>query len=251
MEPTVPMLTAQCPAFRDSNITFMGLSGIAMVAGAKASAPKSAPMVFYWHGTGSTSGEYALMATAVHQGVVSEGGVLISFQSTTGGDGTSGTLIFGKSDWNLTDQFLACAVQNHNVDPRRVYATGCSAGGLFSTAMAAGRSSYIAAAAPNSGGWSFPTAFQTKYVPALMTVHGAAGVDWVGLDFSVSSKTADDAFKRMGGFVINCDHGGTHCGGGSLSGDVWKFFKAHPYGTTPSPWKDALPAGFSSKCKIF
>ena len=244
------MVAGQCPAFRDSNITFMSLSGIQLAAGAKPASP-SAPMVFYWHGTFSSAGEYGLMATAVHQGVVAEGGVLVSFQNTTGGDATSGTFIFGAGDWKLADQFFACAVKDHNVDPRRVYATGCSAGGLFSTAMAAARSSYIAAAAPNSGGWSFPTPFETGYTPPLMTVHGAPGVDVVAIDFSVSSKTADTSFKGRGGFVINCNHGGGHCGGGGLAGDIWKFFKAHPYGTTPSPWKDALPAGFSNRCQIF
>ena len=81
--------------------------------------------------------------------------------------------------------------------------------------MAAARSNYLAAAASNSGGWTVPV--------ALMTVHGAAGVDVVGVDFSQTSATADDAFKQRGAFVINCDHGGTHCGGG-LAPDIWQFF---------------------------
>jgi hypothetical protein len=70
------------------------------------------------------------------------------------------------------------------------------------------------------------------------------------IDFSDSSKTADTGFKNAGGFVINCNHGGGHCGGGGLAGDIWKFFKAHPFGVQ-SPWKSALPAGFSSTCKIY
>jgi poly(3-hydroxybutyrate) depolymerase len=113
------------------------------------------------------------MATAVFQGVMQEGGILVSFQDTTGGDGLSGTAIFGMSDFELTDQLLACAVANHNIDPRRVYATGCSAGGLFSTAMASNRSSYLAAAAPNSGGSSGFLTWQNMHTPALMTIHGA------------------------------------------------------------------------------
>jgi poly(3-hydroxybutyrate) depolymerase len=177
--------------------------------------------------------------------------VLVSFDGTTGGDGLSGTAIFGKGDFDLGDQLLACAMKNHNVDSRRVFATGCSAGGLFSTAMAAMRSNYMAAVAPNSGGTSFPAAFQSMWTPALMTIHGAPGVDVVGIDFSQTSATADMNFKSRGGFVINCNHGGGHCGGGGLSGDIWNFFKAHPYGTSPSPWKDALPSGFNAACKIF
>jgi hypothetical protein len=248
-DPTVPPVTADCPDFRNGSITFMGLSGIDVQVGSKPSGP-TGPMVFYWHGTGSFAGEYATMAGAVHRGVTSEGGVLISFQGTTGGDLLSGTAIFGAGDFELTDQLFACAVQNHNVDPRQVFATGCSAGGLFSGAMAASRSSYMAAAAPNSGGWTIPVMFQNDNTPALMTIHGAPGLDVVIIDFSDSSKTADDGFKARGGFVINCNHGGGHCGGGGLAGDIWKFFKAHPYGVDPHPWT-SLPSGFNSACKIY
>jgi predicted esterase len=248
MDPIVPMATEMCPNFVNSTITFMGLGGIQIVAGAKP-AEASAPMVFYWHGTGSTSGEFAGMAAAVQQGVVSQGGVLVSFQGTTGGDLLSGTNIFGAGDFKLADQLLACAVKDHNIDPRRVFATGCSAGGLFSIAMAAERSNYIAAAASNSGGETVPVAFQNKHTPAIMTVHGKMGSDVVIIDFASASATADKAFKAAGGFVIDCDTGGGHCGGGGLAGDVWKFFTAHPFGVSPEPWT-ALPAGFSAQCKI-
>jgi poly(3-hydroxybutyrate) depolymerase len=177
----------------------------------------------------------------------------VSFQGTTGGDLLSGTSVFGKGDMNLVDQLAACAVRDHNVDPRRIFTTGCSAGGLFAGALAALRSNYIAAAAPNSGGFTFPQQFQNEFTPALMTVHGAPGRDVVVVDFSNTSATADKAFKDRGGFVINCNHGGGHCGGAGLAPDIWEFFEAHPYGVepAPSPWTSALPSGFSSQCEIF
>jgi hypothetical protein len=249
-DPVIPMVTGECPKFQSGTITYMGLGGIQISAGAKAAGP-TAPMVFYWHGTLSSSGEFAAMAAAVNQGVVQEGGVLVSFQDTTGGDLLSGTSIFGMSDFKLTDQLLACAVRDHNIDPRRVFATGCSAGGLFTGAMLAIRSSYMAAGASNSGGFTFPQAFQNMHTPPLMTIHGAPGVDVVAIDFSESSATADKAFKGRGGFVINCNHGGGHCGGAGLAGDIWKFFKAHPFGVSPEPWAGGLPAGFSSQCMIY
>jgi dienelactone hydrolase len=249
-DPVIPPVTGQCPQFTNGTISFMGLGGIQIVAGPKAASP-TAPLVFYWHGTGSFSGEFAIMASAVQRGVVAEGGVLVSFQGTSGGDLLSGTLIFGASDFNIADQLVACAVRDHNVDPRRIYATGCSAGGLFSAAMAAARSNYVAAAAPNSGGWVVPVAFQNDFTPALMTMHGAPGADVVVIDFSTSSATADRAFKARQGFVINCNTGGGHCGAGSLSGAVWDFFKAHPYGVEPLPWTGGLPAGFPNQCALY
>jgi poly(3-hydroxybutyrate) depolymerase len=250
-EPIMPAVQGECPKFTNGTISFMGLGGISISAGPKAAGP-TAPFVFYWHGTGSFSGEYAGMAAEVVSGLTAEGGVLVSFQGTTGGDALSGTSTFGKGDLDIGDQLVACAVRDHNVDPKRIYATGCSAGGLFATNQAVLRSNYIAAAAPNSGGMTFPQTFQGMTTPALMTVHGMAGQDVVIIDFSQSSATADKLFSARGGIVVNCDHGGGHCGGGSLSGDVWRFFKAHTYGmASASPWKDALPADFNSKCAIY
>jgi hypothetical protein len=253
MDPIIPAVMGECPSLEGGTITLMGLGGITIDSG-KAPAMPSAPMVFYWHGTGSFAGEYSGMASAVIQGVRSEGGVLVSFQGTTGGDLLSGTAIFGAGDFKLADQLVACAVTKRNVDPRRIFATGCSAGGLFSGAMGSARANYMAAIAPNSGGLTTGfTTFQRQkmWTPALMTVHGAPGVDVVIIDFSSSSASADMAYKTNGGFVLNCNHGGVHCGGGGLAGDIWKFFKAHPYGTKPSPWATALPAGFSSQCKLY
>jgi acetyl esterase/lipase len=143
---------------------------------------------------------------------------------------------------------VACAVRDYNVDPRKIFTMGCSAGGLFAGAMAALRSNYVAAASTNSGGWVMPVSFENSYTPPLMTVHGAMGSDVVIVDFSQTSTTADFAFKARGGFVIDCNTGGGHCGGAGLAGDVWKFFLAHPYAIVPEPWATGLPAGFSNQC---
>jgi acetyl esterase/lipase len=226
------------------------LAGIQIAAGPKPASP-SAPMLIYWHGTGSTSGEFSLMAAPVATGVTSAGGVIVSFNGTTGGDLNSGTFIFGAGDLKLIDNLVGCAVRDHNIDPRKIYTMGCSAGGLMSAATAALRSSYIAAAAPNSGGFPVLTpAFENGHTPPLMTVHGKKGSDVVVIDFADASALADMTFKARGGFVIDCDTGGGHCGGSGLAGDVWKFFQAHPFGVDPEPWAGGLPAGFSTQCKM-
>jgi dienelactone hydrolase len=248
MDPVIPPAPSDCPQWANATITYGGLGGIQIAAGAKPAAP-SAPMLIYWHGTGSTSGEFSFMAGAVANGVTAAGGVIVSFQGTTGGDLLSGTSIFGAGDMKLVDNLVACAVKDHNIDPRKIYTMGCSAGGLFSVAMAAMRSQYIAAAAPNSGGETVPVAFQNMHTPPLMTVHGKMGSDVVVIDFASASASADMAFKARGGFVIDCDTGGGHCGGGGLAGDAWKFFQAHPFGVSPEPWT-MLPAGFSTQCSI-
>jgi len=249
MSPKIPPAPNDCPQWGNTTITYGGLAGIQIAAGAKPPGP-TAPMLIYWHGTGNASSEFTLMAAAMANGVTAAGGVIVSFQGTTGGDLNSGTFIFGASDLNIIDNLVACAVKDHNVDPRKIYTNGCSAGGLMAMATAALRSSYIAAASSNSGGFPVlvPT-FQDSHVAPIMTVHGKMGSDVVVIDFAQASALADMTFKQKGGFVIDCDTGGGHCGGGGLAGDAWKFFQAHPFGVSPEPWT-ALPAGFSTQCKI-
>lgn len=218
-----------------------------------ANARASATTRRLWHGTGSTAGEYALMARAVAEGVTSEGGILASFQGSvgTGGD-CSGTGIFSKDDFKIADQIVACAVRDHNIDPRRIYSTGCSAGGLQTGCMATLRSSYLAAAAPNSGGVVFPQKFDDpSHAPAIMTMHGGSQ-DNVGVSFATTSKSLDTQFKNAGGFVINCNHGGSHCGApAALYKSVWDFFKAHPFGVAPEPYESGVPSSFPSYCQVF
>jgi predicted esterase len=250
-DPLIPQVSQTCPNFATGAISFMGKTG-QMTVGAKPAGP-TAPLVVYWHGTGSSPSEYGFMAAAVQQGVVQEGGIIVAFQGvSSGGDiPRSGTGIFDTTYYDAVDQVVACAVRDHNVDPRRIYTMGCSAGGLMSVSMGVDRSGYVAAVAPNSGGMiSQDLPWQNDHTPALMTVHGAAGSDVVIVDFSQTSTTADTVYKQRGAsIVIDCNTGGGHCGGSGLAGDAWTFLKAHPFGVSPEPWS-SLPAGFSSLCKI-
>jgi dienelactone hydrolase len=251
-DPTIPAINGECPVFQTGTVTVGGLGGISLAVGPKASGP-TAPLVFYWHGTGGVSSEYTLRARSLASQVTSEGGILASFQGSTGtGGDCSGTAAFSQDDFKIADQIVACAVRDHNIDPHRIYATGCSAGGLQSGCMATLRSSYLAAAAPNSGGIVFPLSLQNpSHVPALMTMHGGSQ-DWVIVSFSDTSETLDSQFKKAGGFVINCNHGGGHCGApADLYNSVWDFFKAHPFGVKPEPYQSGIPSSFPSYCKTY
>jgi dienelactone hydrolase len=248
--PVLPPITGECPQLKSGTATIGGLGGISLEVGPK-SAEGGGSLIFYWHGTGSTAGEYKfMMPAAVVKEVIGQGGMIVSFQSSlrTGGD-CSGTATFSKGDFAIADQIAACAVRDHNIDPRRIYTTGCSAGGLQAGCMAALRSNYVAAAVPNSGGMVFPQPFQSKnHIPAAMTMHGGAS-DQVVVAFSQTSATFDKSIKEAGGFVVNCNHGGGHCGAPApLYTAGWQFMKDHPYGTSSSPYQSSLPASFPTYC---
>jgi hypothetical protein len=249
-DPVVPAVNGDCPNFATGAFNFMGLTGLLDVGQGS-----GGPLVFFWHGTVMAANSYLGIPVAR---ITGEGGVIVAPDGPASGEAgamCSGTMIFGDTTtWEVVDQITACAVKNHGVDPRRIYATGCSAGGLQSGCMAGRRSNYMAAVAPNSGGLTmgFMQWQDQTRIPAVMTMHGAPGVDVVGIDFSTSSASLDEATKAAGGFAIDCNHGGGHCGApGDLYDAAITFMYAHPFGTKPSPYAGGLPAGFPSYCTIY
>jgi hypothetical protein len=133
-----------------------------------------------------------------------------------------------------------------------IYAAGCSAGGLEAGAMVTQRSSYLAAAMPNSGGsllgnWQDPT-----HIPAIITTHGSFASDFVILHFADVSKATDQVVANMGGFAVDCDHGGGHCGAPpEVIAAQWQFLKDHPFGVSVDPYAAGLPSSFPTYCTKF
>jgi hypothetical protein len=247
-QPKIPEITGTCPQFRTGTATIGGLSGISLQVGAKKNG--TGPIVFYWHGTGSTAGESRMFAGT--REVLDMGGIVVSPSRSLGrGGDCSGTGTFSKDDMKVMDLIYACAVKDHGIDPRRVYTTGCSAGGLQAGCFATLRSSYVAASVPNSGGIVAPQAIQDpSHIPALMTMHGSQA-DTVIVTFSRTSATLGNQFARAGGYVLNCNHGGGHCGApNALQQAGWKFMKDHPFGAKPYAGQTGTPQGFPSYCKV-
>jgi predicted esterase len=163
----------------------------------------------------------------------------------------SGLNVWFKEDLDTVDQIVACAVKNYGIDPRRIYAAGCSAGGLFAGYLATNRWQYMAAVTPNSGGSLTPFPSDATHIASVMTMHGAAGRDVVILDFASQSLTFTSAVVSAGGFAVDCDHGGGHCGSPEdLRTSAVTFLLDHPFGVSPEPYGSGLPAGFPAYCQI-
>jgi predicted esterase len=183
--------------------------------------------------------------------------MIASFTTTTNMGMNTGNNVWYTGDFEMADQLVACAVQQLNIDTHRIYTGGCSAGGLQASAMLYQRSSYLAAVMTNSGGLISQYADLYKlddptHVPALITTHGAMGQDVVTIDFSVTSDAQCKDVAAMGGFAVDCNHGGGHCGSPANVKTVqWKFLKDHPFGVSPEPYAAGLPSDFPAFCKIY
>ncbi|MET0341025.1 MAG: hypothetical protein ABW252_08480 [Polyangiales bacterium] len=248
LEPILPQVTGACPQFRSGSMTVMG-SRATVYAGAKKQGTGS--LVFYFYGTGKLGGVSMLPASVRNQ-ITNDGGIVFALQQAknTGGD-CSGTGTWGIDDMKILDQVAACAVQEHGIDPRRIYATGCSAGGLFTGCVGIMRSNYIAAVAPNSGGVTigYGKLQRKEWMPNAINMHGGGG-DNVIVNFGQTSEAYANYVLKWGGFAVDCNHGSGHCGAGAVYPTAWQFLKDHPYGTKPSPWAAGIPSGSHRSCKI-
>lgn len=248
--PRIPAATEACPTLATGTATFLGQS-VQLWVGQRQTNQKG-PVLFYWHGTGSVPGEAsAFMGPQINE-IVAQGGIVASFASSTNTGDYTGPFVWHSDDFAIADQILACAVQQLNIDTRRIYSAGCSAGGLQTSAMVYRRSSYLAAAMPNSGGIATPGPFEDpSHIPAVITTHGALDQDVVVLQFARTSDNLDKDVVAHGGFAVDCDHGGGHCGAPpEVIAAQWQFLKDHPFGYQIEPYASGLPASFPSYCQV-
>jgi len=246
-DPPIPPPPAMCPTIATGNISVLGQQ-VRIWTGP---AGMKGPMVFYWHGTGGQPTEAQSGLGPGLAEIQASGGVVASFSTSTMMGTNTGNNVWFTGDFAMADIILSCAVQQGLVDPRQIFTAGCSAGGLQVGAMVYGRSSYLAAAMPNSGGVSgLGYMMQDAHRPAMVSTHGGPG-DVVIISFPESTKRMNTDLRAKGSFVVNCDHGGAHCGSpGPVKAAQWKFMKAHPFGVTPSPYAGGLPADFPTGCTI-
>jgi hypothetical protein len=190
--------------------------------------------------------------------VTAAGGVVAAFNGSTTQGTDTGDAVWYTGDFAMADQIVACGIQQHRVDPCRIYTTGASAGGLQTTWMAYARSGYIAAAASLSGGMTGAGGFNldpapqdaSNVVPG-MAIHGAEGMDVVVIDFAVASAAWEADIAKRGGFSMDCNTGGGHVSGPpQICPGIWRFFEDHPFKVKPEPYKAPLSSVYPSYCAI-
>ena len=251
-DPIIPEPMGDCPEFKagTGTVTVMGIPATVFVGDKKEG---TGSFVAYFYGT-AHAGDVSFLPQAVKDDVMKDGGIVFAPNAAmnTGGD-CSGTGTFGIDDFKVIDQAVACAVKNYGINPKRIYATGCSAGGLTTGCIGIMRSNYIAAVAPNSGGITigYGKLQNPQHMPNAITMNGGGG-DNVIVNFGQTSEGYDNYVLKYGGFAVNCIHNSGHCGAPpDLYASAWQFLKDHPFGIKPEPYANGLPSGFNSVCKIF
>jgi polyhydroxybutyrate depolymerase len=144
-------------------------------------ADRSSPLVFVFHGGRGTAA--GMMALSRFNAVADREGLLVVYpQGIDGGwnDGRNTNVSQAHrdnvNDLAFFDALLARLSGQYRVDPKRVFATGISNGGIFSHYLAANRAQKIAAIAPIVGGIAHP--FDQQFRPAapvsVLVIQGSA-----------------------------------------------------------------------------
>lgn len=248
--PRIPALPDDCPNIETGTVTVLG-QAVQLWVGARR-ADTHGPILFYWHGEGTSAPEALTGLGLGHAAILAEGGVVASFTTSTRSGQTTGSSLWSTGDFEMADRILACAIVQQGVDPRRIYTAGCGPGGLQASAMVYGRSSYLAAGMASSGGIAFPLQLDDPgHIPAFIGAHGAAGTDVRIVDFAQATTRQVRELAAQGGLAVACDHGGGTCASpASLKNAQWKFLLDHPFGVSPEPYEGGLPAAFPEYCQI-
>lgn len=213
--------------------------------------PAGAPVLFAWHwlgGTGSQILNYLeLEALAEEQGVVviapdSDGASQYEWRFTSEAEGNPDLLLF--------EDLLSCTEATWDVDLDQVFASGMSAGGLWSSYLTIHEARWLAATAPLSGGGdAFTYSTPEDPIPVMLTWGGVTDT-YGGYSFHDASLYLSEALRGDGHFVVECEHSDGHNLPPWGFDYVWLFFEAHPKGVDPEPWTDGLPGDMPDGCRL-
>lgn len=252
-----------CPALVAGSNTFLSAEldrefDVYLPSGATAT-DTPLPVVFLFHGLGGDRkgivGEYGF------DELVDEGGfILVVPEGANNPDGSR----YNGSEWAYLqprygsnnrdlvffDDMLKCVGETWSVDSERVYATGMSAGGLWTTFLSVSRPDVIAAAAPYSGGFQHTFPSDISKVPFMVT-WGGENDEAYDLDFHALSLALQASLDANSHFYIHCNHGQEHEVPKAQTPATWDFLSRFTLsGDKGDPFSGTLPESYPSYCSF-
>ena len=211
--------------------------------------PEGAPVVFVWHWLGGTADQ--ILSWMEMDQLADEGAIVVAPQSTGMGSEWDYVADAEQSiDVILLDDLLVCLWETHRIDANRVYTTGMSAGGLFTTYLTMFRSDVFAASLPFSGGVN--SAYYTTpedQIP-VMLVWGGTSDTYGSFSFHEANLDFSEDLRNDGHFVVECMHSSGHVFPTGSAEMAWTFFESHARDDESEAWSSELPSSLPSYCVI-
>jgi len=207
--------------------------------------PVGAPLVFVFHGLGGTA-EGIAAGLGVDE-LVAAGMVAVVPQSASGYyiEWESG-IVEDNHDLQMFYDLLGCAQRTLGIDMDRVYATGMSAGGLWTSHLVQYASEWLAAAAPFSGGVIGYPPTTERQIPVMLTWGGPTD-KYGGYDFNRGSIDLSFYLNEFGHPVIECVHDLGHMIPAEATQMLLTFFRDQRWGDG-DPFAAGLPPELPSWC---
>lgn len=210
-------------------------------------------LLFLWHGAGDSAANFAGAMQA--QRLADDWNAIVAVPHSRGASLLEWAIFRTEDpalDLVVFDELVACAIDSYGVNPRRVYTSGFSAGGLWSTRLLLERSDVLAAAVIFSGGTANNiVAYKT---PAMQTpvlaVHGGESDVVTIARFGPMTEELTTRLAADGHVTVMCDHGRGHTIPFAPALFAWPFLFDHVYGQADSPYADALNGAWPDYCQI-
>jgi poly(3-hydroxybutyrate) depolymerase len=216
--------------------------------------PENLPVLFYWHPLGGTGTQ---MANYLELQDWAEANQVIVVAPDARSDNTFEWDFWNGQDGDLVlyDDLRTCTVELLKADVSRVYASGMSAGGLWTSYLGVHRGDTLAAILPFSGGdgsiWSYET--PAYAFPALLAYGGDSdtwGGGGVTIDFQAATLQFAGELAGDGHLVATCNHNGGHTLPPETMDITTAWLLGHVYGEK-SPFEGEELAGFPEWCGWF
>ena len=212
--------------------------------------PVGAPVVFVWHWLGGTADQ--IMEYIEFEDLPADEGAIVIAPHSSGSQFEWAFLSPPEDnlDLQLFEDLLGCAQQTWGVDMDRIYSTGMSAGGLWTSYLLLHEANWLAAAAPLSGGANAASYVQpVRRLPVLLTWGGEDDFA-VGYDFNAANITLSGLLQDDDHWVGECIHDDGHVPPDGAKDYVWQFFADHPMTIEDEPYADDVPSSFPSFCAV-
>ncbi len=227
-------ISGSCPDVSGSGMRDMTSGGHSrhVLVKIPASGGQGKPLAFFFHGLGGSAQLYDTWLD--FQAFADSEDMVVVAPDSVDTNGNTWILEEGP-DMVLFDDVRSCLAQDLGIDLARVYTTGFSFGGLFTTALSMDRGDSLAASLAMSGGTNslwFPYRSPADTLPVL--------VMWGGPGDTFGSGVAEVRFEDMsldfssnligdGHLVHHCDHGLGHDVPPEWSSIVGNWFGSHTY----------------------
>lgn len=240
-----------CPTFADGvNEGFVHAHGSHDLTLILPPEPAGAPVLYAWHWLGGSARQIVnameLEALAEREGVI----VVAPDSAGSPYEWEFVSSPVDNPDLALFVDSLACLSEQYEVDLSRIWTTGMSAGGLWTTYLTMHESRWLAASAPLSGG-TFPGSYSTpeSTLPVMVTWGGPDDTYGSDVNFEETSLDFSGRLQDDGHFVVECVHSRGHTLPPDATELVWSFLSVHAKGQ-PSPWAGGLPDSLPDWCRL-